>query len=467
MVKKKKKLNIILLIAEATSYIGTIKDHIDAFKNKSEHNIFVFDSYSLSLVDFDFRDIDVIIFHYSLYIPSKGYIPDKLMQKIQTFKGPKILFIQDEYRDVDLIAHSVSKIGISVIFTVVNKDVVKSIYRHPEFENVRFEYTLTGYVPEHLLGVKTPDYNARTIDVSYRARKLPAWCGAFGQQKWIIGDRFKQDSVKYGLVCDIETSEESRMYGQAWIDFVANSKAVLGTESGSSIIDFSGIATKKINTYSKTHPDTPFETMSKMFLEGLVPGISKDGDITIHVISPRIFEAIALRTLLVLYPGDYSGILQPYRHYVPLAFDHSNMDEVVAILRDERQVTDITTRAYEEIACVPDWTFGNFMKHFDEVARQEAINAPNRNIIKQNYTVKYYKTLQLTTSKFAEIQVSKMQLAIKLVNYEKKLVNFFLNSFGPMTRFLPTFIRRPISVAFWSIFHFGKDMVKKILVPNN
>ena len=52
-----------------------------------------------------------------------------------------------------------------------------------------------------------------------------------------------------------------------------------------------------------------------------------------NVISPRCFEAAALRTLMVMYEGEYAGILEAGRHYVELKRDHSNIDEVVSAIR--------------------------------------------------------------------------------------------------------------------------------------
>src|SRR3546814_13589577 len=104
-------------------------------------------------------------------------------------------------------------------------------------DRVRFEQTLTGFVPEDLTKVAVPAYQDRSIDVSYRARRLPGWCGTFGQEKWLIGARFAGDAASYGLKCDISTTERDRIYGQKWIELIANSTATLGTESGASFID--------------------------------------------------------------------------------------------------------------------------------------------------------------------------------------------------------------------------------------
>ena len=146
---------------------------------------------------------------------------------------------------------------------------------------------------------------------------------------------------------------------------VANSKAVLGTESGSSFVDFTGEVQGRVEAFERDHPEAPFDVVRDQFLEG------RDGEIVIHVISPRCFEAAALRTLMVLYPGTYSGALEAGRHYVPLARDHSNMAEVVAIIRDPDRAGPIINRAYREVACAPQWTFRSFIAGFDDVVDQE------------------------------------------------------------------------------------------------
>ena len=60
---------------------------------------------------------------------------------------------------------------------------------------------------------------------------------------------------------------------------------------------------------------------------------------------------------MILYEGNYSGILEPWRHYVPLKKDHSNMAEVVAVLRDPSRLAEIVQCAYDEIALNPRYSF--------------------------------------------------------------------------------------------------------------
>lgn len=358
---------ILLLIAEAARHIGTVQEHIRAFEALSRHRVVTLDSFLASRLDVNLEAFDAVVFHYSIVIAMPAYLPPAFRQALARFRGPRILFIQDEYRWVNRTVEVIRELAISTVFTVVNQGLARRIYRDSYFDHVRFEYTLTGFVPEPLIERPVPPYASRPIDVSYRARKVPSWLGRFGQQKWEIGDRFLLHTGRFGLSCDIATTEASRIYGERWVEFIANSKATLGTESGASFIDFNDSARTRVEAYEAEHPDAGYEEVHGRFLA------AGDGDVVINVISPRAFEAAALRTLQILYPGDYSGILVPGRHYVPLLPDHSNIDEVVAILRSPDRAGEIIDNAYNEIARARTWTSAAFIEHFDRVSDEECV----------------------------------------------------------------------------------------------
>ena len=362
------KLKILLLCSETARHTGTVDGHILAFKHLSRHDVFELDSSIASTLKIDLSMFDAVVFHYSMVISMPAaYLPNGFVDRLANFKGPKMLFIQDEFRWVDHTMAAVERLCISVVFTVVNEDAIRKIYRNPYFDNVRFEQTLTGFVPEHLIGREVPAYQDRTIDVSYRARKLPGWCGSFALQKWHIGERFMKDAPCYGLNCDIAMSEASRIYGEHWIEFMAGSKAMLGTESGASFVDYTGQVYKEIDTYEAANPEATFEEVREKFLEG------RDGDVVINVISPRCFEAACLKTLMIMYPGEYSGVLQAGRHYLMLAPDHSNMDEVVAVLRNPERAGEIIHNTYEEVVKSDAWTHKMFISHFDRIIDEVAL----------------------------------------------------------------------------------------------
>jgi hypothetical protein len=354
-----KQLNVLIFCDMGARRIGAIRDHLTAFSKFSRHNIFLIDSPSAILSRKDFADIDVIILHHSIVISIPRYISADLEKQIAEFSGYKIAYVQDEYQWVNDTVESISRLGVDLLYTVLNPDVADRVYAYPEMRRVRRRTTLTGFVSDDLLRFRSPRYESRPIDVGYRARRLPAAVGFTGQEKCRIGTLFEVDAISHGLTSDIEFDESKRIYGRRWLKFVSNCKAMLGAESSISFFDFDGTVIPSVNEYMRLHPAASFETVQQKFLG------ERDGDIVVRVISPRCFEAAALRTLMIMYDGDYSGILKPWRHYVPLARDHSNMEEVVGIIRDPARAKKIIDCAYEEVAANPKYSYEWMAADFD------------------------------------------------------------------------------------------------------
>jgi hypothetical protein len=135
---------------------------------------------------------------------------------------------------------------------------------------------------------------------------------------------------------------------------------VLGAESGASVCDFTGEIQRRVEAHVRQAPDTSFAELRRLHFA------AEDGRIRMNPISPRCFEAAAVRTLMVLYPGEYGGILRAGEHYLALNKDHSNIDEVVAVIRDPGAAQEIIDRAHRDIACNPEYGFHRFAELADE-----------------------------------------------------------------------------------------------------
>src|SRR6185312_2046228 len=97
------------------------------------------------------------------------------------------------YRFVDATIAAMQEIGIDILFTNVPESEFERVYPVARLPGVIKVNVLTGYVPEHLLGMPVPKRSERPVDVGYRARKVPAWLGALGYEKYEIGRRFRDD----------------------------------------------------------------------------------------------------------------------------------------------------------------------------------------------------------------------------------------------------------------------------------
>lgn len=80
----------------------------------------------------------------------------------------------------------------------------------------------------------------------------------------------------------------------------------------------------------------------------------------INTISPRVFEAAAMQTVMIAFVGKYCGIMEPWVHYIPLEKDFSNMDKVIETIdlmkkiaeNAKRDLVDSQNYSYESFAAL-------------------------------------------------------------------------------------------------------------------
>jgi len=364
-----RKLNVLLLCnrpvrgADATA----VTDHLDAFRHFSRHNVFELSFIRELPGRIALERFDAVVIHYSTAL---GYYVDHYIspasrERVRRFPGLKVAFIQDDYRMIESVHRVLRFLGIDVLYSLAPTPALDAAYPPSALPGVTRITTLAGYVPELLLGRRVQPVAARPIDVGYRTRKVPFWLGELGVDKWKIADLFVAHAKSTGLRLDISSAEADRLYGKEWTEFVASCKAMLGVESGASVCDFSGEIRDRVEAYLREHPSATFETVRDLFFKDV------DGKIVMNVISPRCFEAAALRTAMVLFEGEYSGVLVPHRHYIPLRKDFSNFDDVLAALRDMPALQQLVDRTFEEIACNPAYSYRAFISQFDDVIENE------------------------------------------------------------------------------------------------
>ena len=364
-----KKLKILLLyIRPVARNAQTIVDHALSFQRYSRHDVT-----SVSLMRafgslpalLDVAQFDAVVIHYTIVATMDTYLNPRARDTIARFDGLKMQFIQDEYRFVNDSIDASRQLGIDVLFTCVPEAEIGKVYSPTDLPHVRKVSVLTGYVPEQLTELSVPPIAARPVDVGYRARKPAYWYGALGLDKWRVAEGFLASTRGSGLLCDIACDEDSRLYGRRWTRFLTSCKTVLGVESGASVFDFTGEIQRGVESYVSANPDAEFEEVRDRFFA------SEDGKIRLNQISPRCFEAAALRTGMVLFEGEYSGILAPWRHYIPLRKDFGNIDAVLERLRDPALLQEYADRTFEEVARNPAYSYAGFVRFFDDVLEEE------------------------------------------------------------------------------------------------
>jgi hypothetical protein len=362
-------LQILLLcnrpVAEGDA--STVTDHLDALKECSRHRIQELSFLRRLPSGIDLDRFDVIVVHYSLALGymRHHYITDATLAALRQSKALKIVFIQDEYRNIDAVHDALRQMGADLLFTCVPTEEIEKVYPTDRLPGITKINNLTGYVPARLTQVSVARIEARPIDVGYRSRKPAFWLGRLAQEKWTIVEDFARHARGSALRLDLSYRESDRLYGDQWTSFVASCRTMLGVESGASVFDFTGELQVAVDTYCERHPDAEFEDVHGRFLR------DHEGRIRLNQISPRCFESAALRTGMVLFRGEYSGALVPGRHYVVLEKDFSNIEAVINRISDQNYVQEMVDCAFEEVAKNERWSYQQFVAMVDDSIQAE------------------------------------------------------------------------------------------------
>ena len=362
------KLNVLLLCNKPSlgADANTILDHINAIEDYSQHDIWTYSFVGELDIRLDLEQFDVVIIHYSTSLLKNYYLGPKSKEKIREYQGLKVVFAQDEYRQIYKMNDELAFLKIDVLFTCFPPHEFESIYPQSKLPGVAMHNNLTGYIPVRLgEQANQPLIAERKMHVGYRGRKLGYWYGELAFEKWNIVEKWAHHVAESDLSVDLSYHEKDRLYGKKWVDFLSSCKTTLGVESGTSVMDFTGEIEKEVDCYQLNHPEESFYEVQAKFL------LSHEGKHALNQISPRCFEAIALKTALVLYEGEYSDILVPGRHYIPLKKDFSNITEVLTLIRDDDFLQQMVDRAFVEIAQNPDYGYPAFVHRVDEIILNE------------------------------------------------------------------------------------------------
>ena len=357
----------ILLLADDRHPANAVQNHIDAITNLSVNHVEVMNPIHSEVgLRLRFSRFDVFLIHYSIFILGEYFLPLQWRKFIIRFNGFKAQIIQDEYRHINAMKKSMSELGIDAVFSSLGVEVLEKVYSGDMLANTHFFSCLPGYIPEDNHALNPPDIRSRSFDIVYRGRTLPPNLGRHAKDKRMIGEQILAASMHYNLTVDIAIDEDSRIYGRNWLEFLMSGRATLGVEGGASIFDFDGRLEEIVTMYTAIYPHADFETVWDALLR------EYEGNIVHKTITPKIFEAIASKTALILYPGNYRGILKPDKHYIPLYPDGSNLPDIVERIQNDNYLQELVDRTYKEIINCPDLSMGFYAKQIDTVLLRNA-----------------------------------------------------------------------------------------------
>ncbi|HMN69030.1 MAG TPA: hypothetical protein PKC28_10870 [Bdellovibrionales bacterium] len=340
----------------------TVWSFIFAFRRHSDHLIY-YHNVSITPLPFWVKWVSFDLIVYSHYMTTP-WNPERYRWRLEKLANSglrgsrRVAFFQDEFFAVDLRSEFLSRLNVDTIYSVAPESEWPKIYPNLA-TGVEVRPYLTGYVdPSDVANHEVQKTEVRPIDVGYRT----GWpstgmykLGRFGALKFRIAEIF--NARKGDLNFDIQTGS-GFFNGSAWMKFLSKCRYVLGVESGASLLDHNGAIGQCIQAYLEKSPTAGFDEVEKNCFPGL------DGNLRLRAISPRVFEAAMTQTGLLLVEGEYNGILKAGEHYLPIAPDFSNIEQVLEDLKDEELRDRLVKTAHRDLIASGKYTFASFVDGF-------------------------------------------------------------------------------------------------------
>ena len=376
----KKRPSVLLLYDRDYEQAATVMDHVASFKDFSSFDVTALNGHAIwkrdeqGCSDFEERaevdletirgnDWDAVVLHYTLFGMDLYYLGRSILDWLNTSRSFKISFFQDEYTGCQRRFAFLNDYGVDCVYTLVEPRFFRETYL--EYTNVPIvEYNLPGYVSDYMLTQATQILNQnvkRDIAVGYRGRRIPLRYGIAFQEKHNVGLKFQCLTADRSLRLDIDTTEKGRIYGQDWYLFNARCRAVLGVESGTTLLDVEDRVRQGLERLEKESPGQD----ERAAYEAVV--LPHDHNMFYRTISPRHFEAAALGTCQILFEGKYSGLMDPMVHYIPLKKDFSNLEEVLRLLEDKDFCAEIAANARRDLIDSGRYHYREFIHGFDRM----------------------------------------------------------------------------------------------------
>src|SRR5262245_294060 len=354
------RLSILVLYNDTSLGTAYVMEHVSSIARHSRNLVHYLPA-TRRVARADIIDrYDAIIIHFSVRLPFESLVDPELASAITHFRGAKIAMPQDEY-DLPLITtRRLIELGIDSVFTTVPDHYRPEFYPPEAVRGIDFHSCLTGYVSEDN-GIE--DYalplERRQIAVVYRGRRLPVWYGALADQKAAIGLRMRDECLARGIAHDISVDDEARIFGSDWYRFLGSARAMLSSESRFNVVDPVGLIRAQCERLTRLEPGICRE---EIYHRAVAP---YDGRVVMNQIPPKVFEAVRLRTCLVLLEGEWSGVLRP-EHYIVLKKDWRNIDEVLAAVMDDDLTAKMTSRTYADLVESRRFSYARLVERIDD-----------------------------------------------------------------------------------------------------
>jgi hypothetical protein len=247
----------------------------------------------------------------------------RLASRLRALPARKVLFLGNEYKLMPEKLQLCEELDVSLLVSQLSSPEARSLYR------VRLGCDVIG-IPS--AGLDTEIFRAvvpresRPIELGYRGYENAMYLGHVERRELV--ERFADAAGRLGIKADLSLDPADRLDERGWSRFLNQCRAQLGSSAGGDFFELTDETRVAVNRYLGERPDASFDEIALKFFRSYGRSISG------RALSGRIVEAAATDTAQVLLAGDY-GFFEPDVHYISVRPDFANVDESIAMLRDD------------------------------------------------------------------------------------------------------------------------------------
>jgi hypothetical protein len=282
------------------------------------------------------RKFDVIILLHSVFSNS-CYLQGTLLKQIQKNNAPKVYFIGNEYKLIPEKMDFCTQLPVRFFVTQKSDPKAQALYQKRLGCKV---IGLPGAGLDSDIFYPQLPYADRPIDIGFRAYNEPLYFGH--QERRDLADHFLKKQAE-NWVLDIAMDHEQRFSQIDYAYFLNQCKAQLATEAGKDYMELDDSIRLQTNAFLAQHSNVTIQDIQKAIFNNLPPSPSG------RSISGRNIEAAGTKTLQIMFVGHYSGYFKPNQHYLSIAKDFSNINQVLEQFKDPKVCTEIIENAFEVV----------------------------------------------------------------------------------------------------------------------
>src|SRR4030095_8538795 len=159
---------LLVIYSIVSTVVATTMEYVQSFGKYSRNDVSYINGKHGARLGVDLDEFDAVWLNYCCRLCFPGYVGADVRDALKTYRGVKLMSVQDEYDRTETLRQGIEEIGFDAVFSVVPRSALNRVYPQERFPRTEFISILTGYVPEHLQARSTTmPLELRPITIGY------------------------------------------------------------------------------------------------------------------------------------------------------------------------------------------------------------------------------------------------------------------------------------------------------------